>query len=101
MEKLRLLSVSEVVARAIDLRRKRESQGKTSLRVPFCLRPNEIPPRTGRYDTGVGEVRIFTKFLPDQGRWLVEVKLPRNEGFLIRDHVKNPSSSQAETSPRS
>ncbi len=98
---LREVSVAEIVARAISIQRKREDQGKTSRRVPLFLRPNEIPPKSGTYGTSWGEVRIFSKFLPDQGKWLVEVRLPRNEGFPIRDYVKKPSPSPTETPSQS
>jgi hypothetical protein len=88
---LREMSIPEVVAAAISRRRMMLTKGKTSRRVVLHLKPHLIPPPSGSYQCAIGEVRIFSKFDQDRGAWLVEVKLPPDEGFRIADFVKGPS----------
>ena len=83
---LRQVEVQEIVARAVDLRRRRK---KESLRVPFHLSPSEIPPPSGEYATGLGTVKIFSRFDHLKGLWLVVVRLP-DESFKLKDFVKEP-----------
>jgi hypothetical protein len=84
---IRELSIQEVVAMAIHRRRRLLKEGKTSLRVVVPLRPDLVPPPSGQYSTALGEVVIRSVYKPVEGRWLVVVKLPSNEGFTIADHI--------------
>ena len=95
---IRELSVPEVIAQALYLRRKR---GKTSRRVTIFLPPSLLPPKDGTYDTFLGEVQIRSVFSAAQGRWICVVKLPP-EGFTIADHVSsNTPPSQQPSQPKS
>jgi hypothetical protein len=69
-----------------------EKRGKTSRRVVLHLSPWQIPPRSGVYSSWLGEVKIFSSFRVEEGKWLVEVSLPK-EGFAIKDY-QQPSPSQ-------
>ncbi|NAZ24127.1 MAG: hypothetical protein GU346_06715 [Thermocrinis sp.] len=89
-QQIREATVAEIVARAYDLRRRKEG---SSRRVSFTLPPNLIPPPRGEYETGFGTVKIFSKFLVEDGRWLVEVKFPP-EGFTVADHMPSPTKQQ-------
>jgi len=85
----RELDITEVVAIALDKRRR--TNRESSRRVVLWFRPALIPPSTGQYETTLGTVSIFSRFMNDRGAWLVEVKLPHQSGFSIKDHVKGPS----------
>jgi len=89
---LRDLSIHEVVAMALH---KRRTSGKESRRVVLFLKPSLIPPSTGQYETALGPVKVFSMFLMEQGKWLLEVKLPNESGFPLRDHTPSqPSDTQ-------
>ena len=84
----RELDIIEVVAMALDKRRR---TNRESRRVVLWLRPALIPPSTGQYETTLGPVSLFSRFMQERGCWMVEVKLPHQSGFSIKDHVKGPS----------
>jgi len=84
--KLKEMGVAEVVAMALYIHRKRVRKGKLSRRVSFSLPPHVIPPNGGEYDSFLGRVRIRTAFSIVEGRWFVEVVLPPQEGFQLKDY---------------
>jgi hypothetical protein len=91
--KLREITVAEVVARAINKKRR---LGKESNRITLFLFPQEIPPASGSYQTALGETKIHSTFLADRGQWCVVVRLPNEEGFKVKDHLPpsdNPTQS--------
>ncbi len=93
---LRELSVMEVFSMALDRRRRTE---KESRRVVLFLRPHLIPPKGGVYDTVCGSIRIYSKFVPERGQWLVEVKLPPLTGFTVADHIKPDDTPSKDSQP--
>jgi hypothetical protein len=97
--RLKELGIAEIVALAVNRKRALEEKGKTSRRVVLHLSPWQIPPRSGVYSSWLGEVKIFSTFRVEEGKWVVEVKLPPMEGFAVKDYTKRsdtqkPSPSQ-------
>ncbi len=92
---LREISVPELVSMAIHRRRRMMEKGKTSLRVVVPLPPHLVPPTSGVYSTAMGDVSIKSVFKASEGRWIVTVKLPSDEGFKVAELVKSPNSSQS------
>jgi hypothetical protein len=85
--RLRQLSVEEAVALAYARRRALLKQGRTTRRITVPLKPYLIPPPSGRYISALGEVRIFSSFSVDQGKWFMTVVLPTTEGFQVKDFL--------------
>jgi hypothetical protein len=88
---IRELTIMEVVSMALH---KKRVSGKESRRVVLHLRPSLIPPKSGTYQTTIGPVKVFSKFMQEEGRWLLEVKLPNESGFPLGDHIKGNPPSQ-------
>ncbi len=102
--RLKELGIAEVLALAIHRKRAMEKKGKTTRRVTLSLAPWQIPPRSGVYSTYLGDVKIYSVFRAEEGRWIVMVKLPITEGFTVKDHIAqkpSPSPSQTETPTQS
>ena len=84
---LREVSISELVAMAINKRRKMLREGKTTRRIPLFLAPHLIAPASGTYETSIGTIRVISTFRPSEGRWVVTVCLPAESGFQVKDHL--------------
>ncbi len=98
---LRTLSPQEVVALALNKRRKNVAKGKTSKRITLFLRPFLVPPNDGTYETGIGVVRIKSTFKVEAGHWITVVVFPETEGFPIRDLIGKPSDLPPSTEQQS
>jgi hypothetical protein len=98
---LRDVSVAEAIAMAVFRRRKMIERGKTSRRVVIPLPSHLIPPQSGEYNVAIGRVKITSLFKQEEGRWIMVVRLPADEGFELKDHLraneKHPKSQQPST----
>ncbi len=84
---LRMVGVEELVALAYSQYIKQQKKGKSSRRITLVLRPNELPPAEGVYQTFLGEVIIKAFFSKTQGRWFITVRLPDSEHFKLKDFL--------------
>jgi hypothetical protein len=86
---LKRVELDEVVAQAYYIRMRLRKKGRTTRRITVPLPARKIPGfHSGEFSTGFGLVRVKVSFSQEEGRWFITVILPPEDGFQLKDVVR-------------